>query len=75
MNLPILDVPVAVNDYEQLIATLLDWAGQPARRFVSTCTVYTVMMARDNPAVRDALLGADMCRDGRCLYCPAKNMD
>jgi N-acetylglucosaminyldiphosphoundecaprenol N-acetyl-beta-D-mannosaminyltransferase len=62
-NMPrvdILGVLVNAQRFEDAVTTLLDWACQPQPRYVCTCPVYTLMVCRDNPAVRKAVSGADM---------------
>ncbi len=60
LQLHVLNVPVDVQSLNQAIATLQDWLDRRERRYVSTCTVYTVMTAQDNPALMQALAQADM---------------
>jgi N-acetylglucosaminyldiphosphoundecaprenol N-acetyl-beta-D-mannosaminyltransferase len=60
MRVPILDIPVDVQTLNEATNTLADWAAQPGKRYVSTCPVYTLMIARENPRMRQALERADM---------------
>lgn len=60
MKIPILDVPVTASSFDDVVSTVLDWSTQKHRRYVSTCTVYTVMMARQDPSVFEALQRADL---------------
>ncbi len=60
MQYPILEVPVDVQSFDQAIARLQGWIAAAERRFVSTCTVYTVMAAQDDDAILQALRHADM---------------
>ena len=56
---PVLGVPLALTDY----AHTLDWidAAVAARRraYVCVAAVHTVMASREDPALREAVLGAD----------------
>ncbi len=56
----ILGVHVAAQRFSDALATLADWVRAQQRRTVSTCTVYTVMMAEQDENVRAALNSADM---------------
>lgn len=60
MRYPILHVPVDVQTFQQAIDQLAAWLQGGAPRFVSTCTVYTLMVAQDDPAAMRALQHADM---------------
>jgi N-acetylglucosaminyldiphosphoundecaprenol N-acetyl-beta-D-mannosaminyltransferase len=60
MRIPILDVPVDAQTFDEAVQTLSEWAVQPGKRYVCTCPVYTLMMARENPQVGQALAEADM---------------
>jgi N-acetylglucosaminyldiphosphoundecaprenol N-acetyl-beta-D-mannosaminyltransferase len=60
MRVPILDIPVDAQTLDEAVKTLADWAAQPHKRYVSTCPVYTLMIARENPRMRLALEHADM---------------
>ncbi len=60
MRYPILNVPVDVQTFEQAIAQLEAWLRAATPVFVSTCTVYTLMVAQDEPAAMRALQHADM---------------
>jgi N-acetylglucosaminyldiphosphoundecaprenol N-acetyl-beta-D-mannosaminyltransferase len=62
-NMPcadILGVHVNAQRFDDAVTTLLNWARQPQSRYVCACPVYTLMVCRDNPAVRKAVSGADM---------------
>ena len=56
----ILGVQIDAQRFDDAVTTLLDWACQPQPRYVCTCPVYTLMVCRDNPAVHEAVGGADM---------------
>jgi N-acetylglucosaminyldiphosphoundecaprenol N-acetyl-beta-D-mannosaminyltransferase len=60
MQVSILNIAVDAQTLDEAVMTLASWATQPQKRYVSTCPVYTLMMARENPQVRDALARADM---------------
>lgn len=60
MQYPILNVPVNVQTLGQAVASLREWLALGEQRYVSTCTVYTVMAAQDDPAILKALRHADM---------------
>jgi N-acetylglucosaminyldiphosphoundecaprenol N-acetyl-beta-D-mannosaminyltransferase len=49
-----------VQTFDEALSRLQTWLGDGGRRFVSTCTVYTVMTAQDDPAALHALQHADM---------------
>ncbi len=59
-SVPVLGVPLALIDYERT----LDWidAAVAARRreYVCVAAVHTVMASREDPALREAVLGASM---------------
>ena len=57
---PILGVQTDAQGFEQAITQLQTWAGDSQGRYVCTCPVYTLMMCRENPAVMQAVNGADM---------------
>lgn len=63
----VLDIPLAVADYD----TVLDWMGAVAasggREYVSAAAVNLVMCAREDPAVKRAVLGALVVPDGQPL--------
>lgn len=56
----ILGIHVDAQRFSAALATLADWARAQERRYVSTCTVYTVMMAEQDESIRAALEGAAM---------------
>jgi len=56
----ILGVPVDVQTLDGALTLLQDWCRSDQKYYVSTCTVYTIMCAQDDPAVKQALLHADM---------------
>jgi N-acetylglucosaminyldiphosphoundecaprenol N-acetyl-beta-D-mannosaminyltransferase len=63
--IPLMDVPTTAQSFAQAIETLLDWAKSSEKRYVSTCPVYTLMMAQEIPAAKAALENAAMvCADG-----------
>ncbi|MGC8795248.1 MAG: WecB/TagA/CpsF family glycosyltransferase, partial [Bryobacteraceae bacterium] len=56
----ILDVPIAPLNMEGVLERVLDWAAAGQSRYVCLATVYSVMLARDDPDYRAALSGADI---------------
>lgn len=57
----VLDVPTDAQRFESAVSRLLAWAEDSGgRRYVCTCPVYTLMMARERPEVMAALRAADM---------------
>lgn len=54
------DLPVHPLVFDQAIATLGQWARESAARYVSTCTVYTLMKGLEDERVFAALKGADL---------------
>ncbi len=60
MRVPILDIPVDAQTFDEAVNILAGWAVESQKRYVSTCPVYTLMIARENPQMRVALERADM---------------
>jgi N-acetylglucosaminyldiphosphoundecaprenol N-acetyl-beta-D-mannosaminyltransferase len=57
----IADVPVNAQTFEHALDILHQWAADTnGRRYVSTCTVYTMMRALEDERILAALRGADM---------------
>ena len=56
----ILGVQTDAQRFDEALSTLQAWAAGTTPRYVSTCPVYTLMMCRENPAVMQAVNGADM---------------
>ncbi|RMF79666.1 MAG: glycosyltransferase [Chloroflexi bacterium] len=56
----ILDVKTHAQSFDTAVETVLQWAKEARRRYISTCPVYTIMMCRENPSVSKAVNGADM---------------
>jgi N-acetylglucosaminyldiphosphoundecaprenol N-acetyl-beta-D-mannosaminyltransferase len=57
----LLDVPTDAQTFDAALETLSAWAAdRDGRRYVCTCPVYTLMMCREQPAVMQAVSGADM---------------
>lgn len=56
----ILGLPIHAQRFAQAIQTLTVWAAEPTGRYVCTCPVYTLMLTREQPALREAILHADM---------------
>ena len=57
---PVLGIPLALTDYEET----LDWIdaaiANRERRYVCVAAVHTVMVAQEDPELRDAVLSADL---------------
>ncbi|MCC6803525.1 MAG: WecB/TagA/CpsF family glycosyltransferase [Anaerolineae bacterium] len=60
MQYSILNVPVDVQTLSQAVTVIRGWLARGEKRTVSTCTVYTIMAAQDNPVILRALQQADM---------------
>ncbi|MBE2196183.1 MAG: WecB/TagA/CpsF family glycosyltransferase [Anaerolinea sp.] len=60
MRLDLLGIPTTAQTFSEALSTLKGWSLEPGRRYVCTCPVYTLMRAREDAALRDALIGADM---------------
>jgi N-acetylglucosaminyldiphosphoundecaprenol N-acetyl-beta-D-mannosaminyltransferase len=56
----ILGMPIHAQRFEDAIQTLVGWAAEPTGRYVCTCPVYTLMLTREQPELREAILKADM---------------
>jgi N-acetylglucosaminyldiphosphoundecaprenol N-acetyl-beta-D-mannosaminyltransferase len=57
----ITDVPVDAQTFDHALDTLQQWAADTdGRRYVSTCTVYTMMRALEDERILTALKSADM---------------
>ncbi len=56
----ILGVRVHMQRFADAVDTLCAWVDGPERRYVCACPVYTLMLCRENLAVRAAVQGADM---------------
>jgi N-acetylglucosaminyldiphosphoundecaprenol N-acetyl-beta-D-mannosaminyltransferase len=57
----ILGVRVNAQRFDDAVRTLAGWArATDERRYVCTCPVYTLMQCREDPAVHNAVGGADM---------------
>jgi N-acetylglucosaminyldiphosphoundecaprenol N-acetyl-beta-D-mannosaminyltransferase len=56
----ILGVQTDAQTFTEAVTRLTHWATDTHPRYVCTCPVYTIMMCRENPAVKQAVNGADM---------------
>ncbi|HEY7960589.1 MAG TPA: WecB/TagA/CpsF family glycosyltransferase [Solirubrobacteraceae bacterium] len=56
----ILGIPLAVSDYEEVVAWMHATIVAGARGYVTAAAVNLVMSAREDPATRDAVLGATL---------------
>lgn len=54
------DLPVPAMTFREAMQTLYEWAHDSKTRYVSTCTVYTLMRAMEEDEVFTALKAADM---------------
>lgn len=60
-RLPLLNVNTDAQRFDEAVTTLTRWArDEMGRRYVCTCPVYTLMMAREQPQVKAAVNGANM---------------
>jgi len=59
-RVPILGIGVDVQRFSEALDQLRDWVHDPTPRYVCTCTVYTLMMAREDPSIFEALQSASM---------------
>ena len=61
----IFDIPTTAQPFQGAIDTMLNYLGDGQTHYVSTCTVATLMQAKDHPQIYQALGDADMvCADG-----------
>lgn len=56
----LLGLPTRAMTFNTALDLVTAWATRPQRRYISTATVYTLMQAREDRAVRSALLDADV---------------
>lgn len=59
-RVPLLGVHTDAQTFTEAIETLLRWSTDSTGRYVCTCPVYTLMMAREHPDVQRAINSADM---------------
>jgi len=65
MQVNIFDIPTTAQSFDDAINTILGYLTDEHTHYVSTCTVATLMQARDKPEICSALANADMvCADG-----------
>jgi N-acetylglucosaminyldiphosphoundecaprenol N-acetyl-beta-D-mannosaminyltransferase len=55
----VLGVPLALTDYESTLDWIDDAVRARSRSYVCVAAVHTVMASREDPALREAVLGAD----------------
>lgn len=60
MQLNLLGVNTTSQTFDDAMNTLAEWAGEHQKRYICTCPVFTLMSARENPQVMQALNQADM---------------
>lgn len=64
-RLDVFDIPTTAQTFQTAIDTMLEYLDDGNTHYVSTCTVATLVQAKDSAQIRDALDGADMiCSDG-----------
>jgi N-acetylglucosaminyldiphosphoundecaprenol N-acetyl-beta-D-mannosaminyltransferase len=56
----IVDVPIAVTDYERTLEWMDAMVAERQRGYVCVCNVHTVMASREDPALRAALLSSSL---------------
>lgn len=56
----ILGVPLALSDYEHTMDWIDDFVGSGARGYMTAAAVHLVMVAQEDPATREAVLGATL---------------
>ncbi len=56
----VLDVPLALTDYELTLDWIDDMRAREARGYVCVCNVHTVMASHEDPGLRAALGGSSM---------------
>ena len=59
VSVALLDVPLAVVDYERTLDWIDATAANGGRGYVCVAAVHTVMACREDPELRDAVLAAD----------------
>ena len=60
MSRPLSSINIHSLTFAQAIETLASWARGTTPRYVSTCTVYTLMRGLEDEQIADALNGADL---------------
>lgn len=59
-SISVAGVRTEAQTFSEALNTLLEWSKQPQKRYVSTGTAYTLVMAERHPAISAALADADM---------------
>lgn len=57
---PVLDIPLAVGDYEAVMEWMDAAIAAGSREYVCVAATHTVMAAREDPELRDAVLGGSL---------------
>ena len=57
---PVLGVPLALTDYEKTLDWIDGTVATAARGYVCVAAVHTVMASREDPELREAVLGSDL---------------
>jgi N-acetylglucosaminyldiphosphoundecaprenol N-acetyl-beta-D-mannosaminyltransferase len=60
MGRPLSSIPIHPLKFAQAIDTLAEWARGSTPRYVSTCTVYTLMRGLEDEQIAEALNAADL---------------
>jgi N-acetylglucosaminyldiphosphoundecaprenol N-acetyl-beta-D-mannosaminyltransferase len=56
---PVLGVPLAITDYDHTLDWIDTAVAAGSRAYICVAAVHTVMAAREDPELRDAVIGAD----------------
>jgi N-acetylglucosaminyldiphosphoundecaprenol N-acetyl-beta-D-mannosaminyltransferase len=59
-TVPVLDVPLALTDYERVLDWIESMIEARERGYVCVCNVHTVMASQEDPELRSALLASAM---------------
>jgi N-acetylglucosaminyldiphosphoundecaprenol N-acetyl-beta-D-mannosaminyltransferase len=59
-TVPILGVPLALTDYDRVLAWIDEMVARRERGYVCVANVHTVMAFSEDPALRDAVLGSSL---------------
>src|SRR5437660_5354233 len=59
-TVPVLGVPLALTDYDQMLDWIDDMVYERHRGYVCVCNVHTVMASAEDPELRAAVLGSSV---------------
>src|SRR3984957_11928207 len=59
-TVPVLGVPLALTDYDRVLAWIDEMVARRERGYVCVANVHTVMAFSEDPALRDAVLGSSL---------------